>query len=86
MYLIGGRGELDLKAEAGARLTCHLLLRLFKTIESPQPALYSVGMFIHRPILLLFYFSVKNNLVLKDLFLQVLHLIQCLLLQCNISV
>lgn len=32
--------------EAGARLTCHLLLRLFKTIEVPQPALYSVGMSI----------------------------------------
>lgn len=29
--------------EAGARLTCHLLLRLFKTIECPQPGLYSVS-------------------------------------------
>ncbi|XP_055677088.1 mediator of RNA polymerase II transcription subunit 12 isoform X2 [Lutzomyia longipalpis] len=31
------------EAEAGARLTCHLLLRLFKTIEIPQPGLYSVS-------------------------------------------
>ncbi|XP_037934116.1 mediator of RNA polymerase II transcription subunit 12-like [Teleopsis dalmanni] len=30
-------------AEAGARLTCHLLLKLFKTIEIPQPGLYSVS-------------------------------------------
>lgn len=32
-----------MEAEAGARLTCHLLLRLFKTIECPQPSLYSVS-------------------------------------------
>ncbi|XP_046669089.1 mediator of RNA polymerase II transcription subunit 12 isoform X4 [Homalodisca vitripennis] len=38
-----GRGDADVDTEAGARLTCHLLLRLFKTIEVPQPALYSVG-------------------------------------------
>jgi hypothetical protein len=38
-----GRGDADIEAEAGARLTCHLLLRLFKTVECPQPALYSVG-------------------------------------------
>jgi len=38
-----GRGDADTEAEAGARLTCHLLLRLFKTVECPQPALYSVG-------------------------------------------
>lgn len=25
------------------RLTCHLLLRLFRTAEGPQPGLYSVG-------------------------------------------
>lgn len=37
-----GRGD-DIDAEAGARLTCHLLLRLFKTSEVPQPAMYSVG-------------------------------------------
>lgn len=30
-------------AEGGMRLTCHLLLRLFKTAEGPQPGLYSVG-------------------------------------------
>ncbi|CAH0557477.1 unnamed protein product [Brassicogethes aeneus] len=30
-------------AEAGMRLTCHLLLRLFRTAEGPQPGLYSVG-------------------------------------------
>lgn len=38
-----GRGDTDMDSEAGARLTCHLLLRLFKTIEVPQPSLYSVG-------------------------------------------
>lgn len=38
-----GRGDAETDAEAGARLTCHLLLRLFKTVECPQPALYSVG-------------------------------------------
>ncbi|XP_020279147.1 mediator of RNA polymerase II transcription subunit 12 isoform X2 [Pseudomyrmex gracilis] len=38
-----GRGDIDIEAEAGARLTCHLLLRLFKTVECPQPALYSVS-------------------------------------------
>uniref|UniRef100_A0A0A9YNL5 Mediator of RNA polymerase II transcription subunit 12 n=1 Tax=Lygus hesperus TaxID=30085 RepID=A0A0A9YNL5_LYGHE len=37
-----GRGD-DIDAEAGARLTCHLLLRLFKTSEVPQPAMYSVA-------------------------------------------
>lgn len=41
-----GRGDADMDTEAGARLTCHLLLRLFKTIEVPQPALYSVGQYI----------------------------------------
>ncbi|XP_066254151.1 mediator of RNA polymerase II transcription subunit 12 isoform X3 [Euwallacea similis] len=30
-------------AEAGMRLTCHLLLRLFRTADGPQPGLYSVG-------------------------------------------
>jgi len=43
LYYITGRGDADTEAEAGARLTCHLLLRLFKTVECPQPALYSVG-------------------------------------------
>ena len=38
-----GRRDADADAEAGARLTCHLLLRLFKTNEIPQPSLYSVG-------------------------------------------
>ncbi|XP_073983833.1 mediator complex subunit kohtalo isoform X3 [Rhodnius prolixus] len=38
-----GRGDADGDAEAGARLTCHLLLRLFKTSEVPQPGMYSVG-------------------------------------------
>ncbi|XP_066905955.1 mediator of RNA polymerase II transcription subunit 12 isoform X3 [Halyomorpha halys] len=38
-----GRSDIDVDAEAGARLTCHLLLRLFKTSEVPQPAMYSVG-------------------------------------------
>lgn len=38
----GGR-EITPEAEAGARLSCHLLLRLFKTIEIPQPGLYSVS-------------------------------------------
>lgn len=31
------------RAEGGMRLTCHLLLRLFRTAEGPQPGLYSVG-------------------------------------------
>ncbi|KAJ0181317.1 hypothetical protein K1T71_003402 [Dendrolimus kikuchii] len=29
--------------DTGARLTCHLLLRLFKTVDTPQPGLYSVS-------------------------------------------
>ena len=32
-----------LKAEAGARLTCHLVLRLFKTSDAPHPACYANG-------------------------------------------
>lgn len=36
-----GRGDTDVEVEAGARLTFHLLLRLFKTVECPQPALYA---------------------------------------------
>jgi hypothetical protein len=43
LFNVIGRGDADIEAEAGARLTCHLLLRLFKTVECPQPALYSVG-------------------------------------------
>lgn len=35
--------EMSPETEAGARLSCHLLLRLFKTIEIPQPGLYSVS-------------------------------------------
>ncbi|XP_058826167.1 mediator of RNA polymerase II transcription subunit 12 isoform X2 [Topomyia yanbarensis] len=38
-----GRSETTPEIEAGARLSCHLLLRLFKTIEYPQPGLYSVS-------------------------------------------
>lgn len=38
-----GRADADMEAEAGALLTCHLLLQLFKTVECPQPALYSVS-------------------------------------------
>lgn len=38
----GGR-EITPAAEAGARLSCHLLLRLFRTVEMPQPGMYSVG-------------------------------------------
>lgn len=38
-----GRGDTAINAEAGMRLTCHLLLRLFKTVECPQPGLYSVS-------------------------------------------
>jgi len=42
--LVGhGAADTDPEAEASARLTCHLLLRLFKTTEVPQPSLYSVG-------------------------------------------
>lgn len=40
---VGGGGEITTDAEAGARLTCHLVLKLFKTIEIPQPGLYSVS-------------------------------------------
>lgn len=43
-----GAADTDPEAEASARLTCHLLLRLFKTTEVPQPSLYSVGMLIHK--------------------------------------
>lgn len=32
---------MDPEAEAGARLTCHLVLRLFKTSDAPHPACYS---------------------------------------------
>lgn len=38
----GGR-EITPDVEAGARLSCHVLLKLFKTIEIPQPGLYSVS-------------------------------------------
>lgn len=31
------------EAEASARLTCHILLRLFQAIEYPQAAMYSVS-------------------------------------------
>ncbi|KAJ8951793.1 hypothetical protein NQ318_019766 [Aromia moschata] len=31
------------QGRGGMRLTCHLLLRLFRTAEGPQPGLYSVG-------------------------------------------
>lgn len=34
---------LSLNIIAGARLTCHLVLKLFKTIEIPQPRMYSVS-------------------------------------------
>ncbi|CAG5095064.1 Similar to kto: Mediator of RNA polymerase II transcription subunit 12 (Drosophila melanogaster) [Cotesia congregata] len=37
------RGDSDTEAESRGRLTSHLLLRLFKTVECPQPALYSVS-------------------------------------------
>lgn len=37
----GSRSEADPEAEAGARLTCHLVLRLFKTSDAPHPACYS---------------------------------------------
>ncbi|CAH2068907.1 unnamed protein product, partial [Iphiclides podalirius] len=44
----GGGGASNNPANApspdtGARLTCHLLLRLFKTVDTPQPGLYSVS-------------------------------------------
>jgi hypothetical protein len=42
----GRRSEADLVAEAGARLTCHLLLRLFKTTETPQTSSFSVGKYL----------------------------------------
>ncbi|XP_062528646.1 mediator of RNA polymerase II transcription subunit 12 isoform X2 [Bombyx mori] len=44
----GGGGSTGNPANApstdtGGRLTCHLLLRLFKTVDTPQPGLYSVS-------------------------------------------
>lgn len=39
--LVTGEGNPD--AEPGARLTCHLLLRIFKSVDTPQPAQYSAG-------------------------------------------
>ena len=36
-----GRAEADPEAEAGAHLTCHLVLRLFKTSDTPHPACYA---------------------------------------------
>lgn len=36
----GVHSDTDSKIEAGARLTCHLVLRLFKTFDSPNPTLY----------------------------------------------
>jgi len=41
MNYFKGRSEADSDAEAGARLTCHLVLRLFKTSDAPHPACYS---------------------------------------------
>ncbi|KAH8373428.1 hypothetical protein KR009_006618 [Drosophila setifemur] len=38
-----GGAELSVDAEAGARLTCHLVLKLFKKLEIPQPGMYSVS-------------------------------------------
>ncbi|XP_014230379.1 mediator of RNA polymerase II transcription subunit 12-like isoform X1 [Trichogramma pretiosum] len=35
--------ELDIEIQAGVRLAIHLILRLFKTSECPQPSLYSVS-------------------------------------------
>lgn len=36
----GVHSDTDSKIEAGARLTCHLVLRLFRTFDSPNPTLY----------------------------------------------
>lgn len=47
--LVLGRGK-DIVDEAGARLSCHLLLRLLKTVECPQPALYSGGKVSNRNV------------------------------------
>ena len=38
-----GKGRPE--AEPGARLTCHLLLRILKTVESPQPSQYAAGLY-----------------------------------------
>ncbi|XP_059479681.1 mediator of RNA polymerase II transcription subunit 12 isoform X2 [Neocloeon triangulifer] len=51
--------KVDSKVEAGARLTCHLLLRLFKTNETPQPALYSVGTSPHPMAATLQHFNIR---------------------------
>lgn len=42
-YVKDGLVDLSPDAEAGPRLSCHLLLRLFKTSELPQPGMYSVS-------------------------------------------
>ncbi|CAL4069283.1 unnamed protein product, partial [Meganyctiphanes norvegica] len=36
-------GEGNPDAEPGARLTCHLLLRIFKSVDTPQPSQYSAA-------------------------------------------
>ncbi|XP_065336450.1 mediator of RNA polymerase II transcription subunit 12 isoform X5 [Cloeon dipterum] len=54
-----GKEKVDSKVEAGARLTCHLLLRLFKTNETPQPALYSVGTSPHPMAATLQHFNIR---------------------------
>ena len=36
-----GKAEADPESEAGARLTCHLVLRFFKTFDAPHPACYT---------------------------------------------
>ncbi|XP_076370100.1 mediator complex subunit kohtalo isoform X2 [Tachypleus tridentatus] len=40
-----GNGDQD--AESGARLACHLLLRLFRTVDLPQPGSGGVGWMYH---------------------------------------
>lgn len=44
LLVIINKGETILsEVEASARLTCHILLRLFQSIEYPQPGMYSVS-------------------------------------------
>lgn len=42
-FCIFPTGEGNPDAEPGARLTCHLLLRIFKSVDTPQPSQYSGG-------------------------------------------
>ena len=52
-------GDGNPEAEPGARLTCHLLLRILKNVESPQPSQYAAGN--HDSSLFFLCFVIINN-------------------------